>query len=61
MCREGGKESASHFNVHLAVTSVGHGVFKGVMKCRKIPEEEERKERRLVGACQTIARMIVEG
>jgi hypothetical protein len=40
MCREGGKESASHFEVHLAVTSVGHGVFKGVVKCRKIPEEE---------------------
>jgi len=41
MCREGGKESASHFKVHLAVTSVGHGVFKGVVKCRKIPEEEK--------------------
>jgi hypothetical protein len=43
MCREGGKGSASHFKVHLAVTSVGHGVFKGVMKCRKTPGEGEKK------------------
>jgi hypothetical protein len=60
MCREGGKESASHFKVHLAVTSVGHGVFKGVVKCRKIPEERKRrKERRFVEGCQAIAKVIV--
>jgi hypothetical protein len=47
MCREGGKKvSSGHFTVHLAVASTEHGVFKGVMKCRKIPEDGEgRKER----------------
>jgi hypothetical protein len=43
MCREGGKGSASHFKVHLAGASVGHGVFKGVMKCRKTPVEGEKE------------------
>ena len=33
--------SSGHFREHLAVTSMGHGVFKGVMKCRKIPGEED--------------------
>jgi hypothetical protein len=52
--------SARHFKVHLAVTSVGHGVFKGVMKCRKIPEEEEEgKESRFVEGRQTIGTVDV--
>jgi hypothetical protein len=48
--------SSGHFKAHLAVTSTGHGVFKGWMKCRKIPGEgEEGKGRRVVEACQTTA------
>lgn len=31
--------SSAHFNKHLAVTSKGHGVFKGDMKWRKTPRK----------------------
>ena len=34
--------SSGRFKVHLAVASTGHGVFKGVMKCRKTPEERKK-------------------
>jgi hypothetical protein len=50
------RRSSGHFKVHLAVTSTGHGVFKGGMKCRKIPEErEEGNGKRVVEGGQTIA------
>jgi hypothetical protein len=39
----------------------GHGVFKGVVKRRKIPGEEEGKQRRSVEGYQRIARVIVRG
>jgi hypothetical protein len=39
----------------------GHGVFKGVMKRREIPGEEEGNQRRSVEGYQRIARVIVRG
>jgi len=39
----------------------GHGVFKGVMKRRKIPGEEEGNQRRSVEGYQRIARVILRG
>jgi hypothetical protein len=46
--------SARHFKVHLAVTSVGHGVFKGVMKCRKIPEKKKEEKGGLLKAAKRL-------
>ncbi len=35
------------------MASTGHGVFKGVMKCRKNPEEEKEVEGDFGRVCQT--------
>jgi hypothetical protein len=48
--------------IHLAVTSVGHGVFKGVKKCRKIPQGEEKGKRtKIAVGRQTIAMAMIFG
>lgn len=46
---------SSGLQEHLAVASRGHGVFKGVMKCRKIPGEKERNRNGLE-MCQNKSR-----
>lgn len=44
MCCDGGKlEIFRTLQQHLAVTSRAHGVFKGVMKGRKIPKQCNRQ------------------
>lgn len=43
-----------HSAKHLAVASEGHGVFKGVRKCRIFPREE-RKKKTLLRVCQAVA------
>jgi hypothetical protein len=39
--------------LHLAVASAGHGVFKGVRKCRKTPGERKGNEIESVAVDQT--------
>jgi hypothetical protein len=46
MCREVAKEDVFRLlQIHLAVASRGHGVFKGVKKRRKIPREKKKAKK----------------
>ena len=61
MCREGWQGICQSLQSTPRCDLKGHGVFKGVMKRRKIPGEEEGKQRRSVEGYQRIARVIVRG
>jgi hypothetical protein len=52
------RRSSGRFKVHLAVASTGHGVFKGVMKCWKTPEEEKEVEGGSGRVCQTRCSLV---